>query len=154
MPLNHSKRKTRKSLLKRNKRKTLHLLSKSSSSFSQEHVVCFFLEMLNTIKLYHWKTFSYATHKATDDLFSSLSSKVDRFVEIMIGITNKRSNLLAKPSLSLDDMSSVRQFKSKIEYYKQCLSHKLKFPSSTDLVNLRDEMLGDLNQFLYLYTFK
>ena len=28
--------------------------------------------MLNTIKLYHWKTYSYATHKATDDLYSKI----------------------------------------------------------------------------------
>jgi hypothetical protein len=123
-------------------------------SFSQEHVVCFFLEMLNTIKLYHWKTYSYATHKATDELYGSLSSKVDRFVEIMIGITSKRSNLISKHAIKLDDMSSVEQFRKRIEYYKHCLSHQLKFPTSTDLLNIRDDMLGDLNQFLYLYSFK
>lgn len=110
--------------------------------------------MLNTIKLYHWKTFSYATHKATDDLYASLSSKVDRFVEVMMGITSHRTELSKRHSLEVEDMSSPPQFERKIQYYKDCLSHRLKFPNSTDLLNIRDDILGDLNQFLYLYSFK
>ena len=32
--------------------------------------VYYFLQMLNTIKIYHWKTTDYSTHKATDELYS------------------------------------------------------------------------------------
>ena len=31
-----------------------------------------FLEMSNTVKLYHWKTLSYSTHNATDELYKDL----------------------------------------------------------------------------------
>jgi len=32
-------------------------------------IVPTFLHMLNTVKLYHWKTTSFSTHKATDELY-------------------------------------------------------------------------------------
>ena len=43
-----------------------------------------FLEMLNTIKLFHWKTYSYATHKATDDLYAKLGDNIDKFIEFLL----------------------------------------------------------------------
>ena len=33
------------------------------------------LELLLTVKLYHWKTNSYAEHKATDKLYEELNKK-------------------------------------------------------------------------------
>ena len=40
-----------------------------------------FLEILNTIKIYHWSTLSYPTHKATDELHEKMSELVDSFIE-------------------------------------------------------------------------
>ena len=53
-------------------------------------VVQRFIELLNVIKLYHWKTKSFPEHKNTDELYSSLNEHIDHFVEVMIGITSKR----------------------------------------------------------------
>jgi hypothetical protein len=39
----------------------------------QKEVTCKFLEILLMVKLYHWKTHSYATHKATDQLYDDLN---------------------------------------------------------------------------------
>ena len=36
--------------------------------YNIENIVIMFLRMLNTVKLYHWKTISYPQHKATDEL--------------------------------------------------------------------------------------
>ena len=52
-------------------KRTLKLKSKSKKSggeYTHSHIVCVFLEMLNMVKLYHWKTYSFSTHKATDEL--------------------------------------------------------------------------------------
>ena len=57
----------------------------STIKYSHQNIVTMFLQMLNTVKLYHWKTSSYAQHKATDDLYSSLNESIDSFVEIMLG---------------------------------------------------------------------
>ena len=45
----------------------------------------------------------------------------------------------------------LKFIKSCITYLEGPLIAKLK-PSDTDLVNLRDEMIGDLDRVLYLFT--
>ena len=135
--------------------------SKSSSSnknFKKEITVKF-LEMLLMVKLFHWKTHSYATHKATDELYSKLNDDIDKFIEVLLGKTGSRIDLMGHKSISLIDLNSPEQLKSKIESFKSYLvgltnNKGLGSMSNTDLLNIRDEILGDMNQFLYLLTFK
>jgi len=124
----------------------------------EQQVVVKFLTMLNTVKLYHWKTYSYATHKATDELYSSLNKHIDTFIEVLLGKTGDRVNLTGTRSISLKDYTSVEQFKREVNDFKGYLvslngNPALKSMSNSDLYNIRDEILGDLNQFLYLLTF-
>jgi len=132
-----------------------------TSSFTniQQRIVIMFLQMLNTIKLYHWKTTSYAQHKATDELYANLNTGVDSFVEIMLGKTGSRVNLTGQKSLPLLDYTNVTDFKKEIEKYKTFLinlnkEEDLNITNNSDLLNIRDEILGNLNQFTYLLTFK
>ena len=70
----------KKSVTKRN------MSSKHGSlSAFQKEITVVFLEMLLMIKLYHWKTTSYATHKATDELYSKLNENIDSFIEVLLG---------------------------------------------------------------------
>jgi len=129
-----------------------------SSSFQKEITVKF-LELLMMIKLFHWKTSSYATHKATDELYSKLNEDIDKFIEVLLGKNGIRTNLLNKHSISLVDLSTNDQMVKKINIYKSYLvgltnNSFIRSMSNTDLLNIRDEILGDLNQFLYLLTFK
>ena len=131
----------------------------SSAPKFQQEITVKFMEMLMMIKLYHWKTYSYATHKATDDLYTKLNGNIDTFMEVLFGKTQIRTNLLNCRKISLIDLYSQEQLKREIEKYKNYLvdlsnnSLMLKM-ANTDLLNIRDEILGDLNQFLYLLTFK
>ena len=111
------------------------------------------------IKLYHWKTYSYATHQATDDLYSKLNGHMDSFVEIMLGKHGDRVNLTRVKSISLKDYTSVSDFKREILKFREFLiklntNKSMENLANTDLYNVRDEILGDINQFLYLLTFK
>ena len=118
-------------------------------------IVRLFLEMLNNIKLYHWKTHSFAQHKATDDLHSKLSENVDTFVEVLLGKDESRVKLL-DTNITLLDTDNLGDFKTRIYEYRtflQDMTYKLDTKKDTDLLNIRDEMLGHLNQFLYLLTF-
>ena len=118
-------------------------------------IIVAFLGMLNTVKLYHWKTYSYAQHTATDELYSRLNEHIDQFVEIMLGKDESRFYLL-KNKLKLLDYSSVENFKARIYAYRTFLinmSEVLDPSEDSDLLNVRDEILGDINQFLYLITF-
>jgi len=132
--------------------------SQHLASFEQEIVVKF-LETLNTIKLFHWKTHSYATHKATDELYSKINDNVDTFVEVLLGKCGNRLHLEHVKHISLKDFSHVEEFKREMESFKSYLiglnSNKgLQLMSNSDLYNIRDELLADVNQFLYLLTFK
>jgi DNA-binding ferritin-like protein len=115
--------------------------------------------MLNTVKLYHWKTHSYAQHKATDELYSKLNENIDTFVETMLGKKGNRVNLIRVKSLPLEDYNSVAEFKKKVDEYKHFLINMtydsgLNITDNSDILNIRDEILGNMNQFSYLLTFE
>ena len=151
---------------KRSRRNRVGKSSKSrskSSSLSPDvylQLVPRFLEMINTVKLYHWRTISFSTHKATDELFATLNKKVDNFVETLLGkAVRGRDALLQVPGngLALRTYTNNEEFKTVIHSYVQFLLGLSNIPvfntlANTDLLNLRDDMVGILNQFLYLLT--
>lgn len=139
---------------RRGSKGTLKNMSVSKGKYSQQQMVAMFLRMLNTVKLFHWKTHSFAQHKATDELYSNLNATIDSFVEIMLGKTGGRVNLTGTKSLPLLDYTDVTSFKKEVEMYKTYLINmQLNNGADSDLLNTRDEMLGHLNQFTYLLTF-
>jgi hypothetical protein len=126
--------------------------------FQREISVVFF-EMLLLIKLYHWKTHSYATHKATDELYEKFNEHMDHFIEVLLGKSGVRIDLLNKKQISLYDLHNQNELISKVKSYKSYLvglsnNKAMNIMSNTDLLNIRDEMLGDMNQFLYLLSFR
>ena len=126
-------------------------------NFEREITVNFF-EMLLLIKLYHWKTHSYATHKATDELYSKFNENMDKFIEVLLGKTGMRIDLTGKKQISLYDLSNTPQLINKVNSFKGYLvsltnNKAIKVMTNSDLLNIRDEMLGDMNQFLYLLSF-
>jgi cytoskeletal protein RodZ len=142
------------------RRKTTSSKNSSSSmkKFKKEITLIFF-EMLLMVKLFHWKTYSYATHKATDELYDKLNDDIDKFIEVLLGKTGSRIDLMGHKSIPLIDLNSPEQLKSKIDSFKSYLvgltnNKAITSMSNTDLLNIRDEILSDMNQFLYLLTFK
>ena len=126
--------------------------------FEQE-VVVKFLQMLNLVKLYHWKTYSYATHKATDELYANLNTNIDSFIEVLLGKHGDRVNLMHVKNISLKDFKSQSDFKMELIGFKSYLvginnNKALKSMANSDLYNIRDEILANINQVLYLLTFK
>ena len=156
-------KKTKKSLLsqsenrkiKNKKNKTMKSMALKPNDKQKSHIVKVFLEMLNMVKLYHWKTHSYSQHKATDDLYSKLNEQIDHFVEILLGKDESRIKTIEK-KIELVDFKKIGDFKSRIYDYREFLIDlNIYFDSKrdSDLLNIRDEMLGTINQFLYLLTF-
>jgi hypothetical protein len=140
-------------------RKTRRMSMSSSLPAFQKEITVKFLEMLLMVKLFHWKTHSFATHKATDDLYTKLNANIDSFIEILLGKTGFRTDLLSNKNIRLVDLSSQESLKREIDGFKGYLvglndSKAMKQMTNTDLFNVRDTILGDLNQFLYLLTFK
>jgi DNA-binding ferritin-like protein len=159
--------KTRKKIMtkKKNTRRNKTSSASSASSTSsianfQKQVAVMFLEMLLMVKLFHWKTHNYATHKATDELYSSLNDNIDSFIEVLLGKTGSRIDLMSNKTISLYDLDSQEKLKAKIDSFKSYLvdlnNNKVLTTtmSNSDLFNIRDEILANLNKFLYLLTLK
>ena len=158
-------RSTKSRSIKRTRRNKTHKSNPPKQSRLLLQFVPTFLHMLNTVKLYHWKTTSFSTHKATDELYSELNEKIDEFVEILLGKPNitinikNRIAILNVNTIKLHDYSNNEEFKRQIEHYKTFLidfskNSSFNIAANSDLINKRDEILGILNQFLYLLTLK
>ena len=132
--------------------------SARAGSDSAEYILRF-LEMLNTIKIYHWSSLSYPTHKATDELHSKMSELVDSFIEIYIGHLSRRGAGAGIPvfkrgaasEISFCECKSLDIFCKKLDGYITFMEGLTKrLDGYTDLVNIRDEMVGAVAQTLYL----
>jgi len=124
----------------------------------QKEITLVFLEILLMIKLYHWKTKSYPTHKATDEFYDKLNDNMDKFIEVILGKTNTRMEMTNKKNFKLIDCNSKLELINHMNHFKKYLVNldnniALRSMNNSDLFTIRDEILADVNQFLYLLTF-
>ena len=122
---------------------------------SAEHIH-FLVTLRNQLKLYHWQTKSYARHKAVDKILGELDTHIDSFVEIYIGKYGRPKLSAAQGTLkirNLTDAGATSLCKSAAIYLQKQLVKGLTAADS-DLINIRDEMMGEMHQLLYLFTLK
>ena len=118
-------------------------------------IVSLMMTLRNQVKLYHWQTMSYPRHKATDELVDKLDDTIDTFVEVYIGkygrpkLTGKTSSIHLR---NHSDKEATKMLQDAIRWLTVELPKKLK-KTDTDLLNIRDEIIANLNQTLYLFTF-
>jgi hypothetical protein len=106
-------------------------------------------------KFLHWQTYGDAKHKAYGDIYDSLGNHIDLFVEIMMG---KMGRVEFEPEFSIifQDIKSlsIQNFLDGITEFLVSMSDQLDSRYDTDLLNIRDEILGDINQLKYRLTLK
>lgn len=123
---------------------------------SADHIH-FFMQLRNQIKLYHWQTRVYARHIATDKTLDTIDGLIDSFVEIYIGKYGRPKLSGKNASITLQNLTeagATRVVVASIKYLQGPLTKSLNPVMDTDLINLRDELTGSLNQLLYLFTLK
>lgn len=112
------------------------------------------MTLRDQVKVYHWQTESYARHKASDDLTGSLDEKIDQFVETYMGKYG-RPKFTSRTGVvrfeNFHDKDAPALLKKAIAWLTHKLPKHLK-SSDTDLLNIRDEIVGELNKTLYLFT--
>jgi hypothetical protein len=112
--------------------------------------------MKEQIKLYHWQTRIYSRHKATDEVLKALDESIDKFVEVYMG-KYKRPRLSAGTNTvklqNLSETSAVKFVNGCVAYLKKGIMRGIA-PDDTDLINIRDEMLGELDQLLFLFSLR
>lgn len=114
----------------------------------------FLFEIRNQIKLYHWQTYEHARHTATDKYLESLDKHIDYFVEVSMGKYGRPRVTGATATITLKNMTekAAAIYLNAARSYLQGTFSKTINPKDTDLLNIRDEILGDLNQLAYLFT--
>lgn len=119
-----------------------------------DDIVNGFLTFRNQIKLYHWRTSLNPRHMASDKFLELFDEKTDKFVEAMSGGRDIKPN--DGFSIKFNKLNDKNIFEYVINF-KEWLLVKLPtylFDFETDLLNLRDEIVCDLNQMLYLFRLK
>jgi DNA-binding ferritin-like protein len=115
--------------------------------------VKFLLEVQLQVKINHWQTRGYARHKAFNKLYEELGDLIDTFVETAMGKYGRFTLEEEDTSLSLVNLSDL-DIKSFMKTSKEALiQFTREFEKvDTDLMNIRDNILGTFNQISYLLT--
>lgn len=120
-------------------------------------IINVFLTLRNQVKVYHWQTMSFSRHKATDDLVTSLDENIDKFVEVYMGKYGPPTFSGANMKITVRnviDKKAAELLKASVEWLTDHLPRFLNKRKDTDLLNIRDEILADLNQVLFLFRLK
>jgi DNA-binding ferritin-like protein len=112
-----------------------------------------FLGLQAQLKIFHWQTKGFARHTALGATYDALDDLIDTFVEEAMGkygrfILDEETNTIQlvnlkelKPEAMLDTViEALNQFSSQYD------------ETDTNLLNIRDEMLGSMNKLKYLLT--
>jgi len=140
-----------------NKHNKTHKNVKQSKKHSQ--IIKFIQNTMNylaSIKMYHWTTDSFAAHKATDTLYTNLQTFMDSYVETSLGNNNNKSILKNKiKNVKLNNVHTNKSLHTYTNNYKKELQHirkTLDEKQSSNLLNIIDEILAELDVLLYLLT--
>jgi len=121
----------------------------------KEEIILHFIHCQNQIRLNHWVTMGDAIHRGLGDLYESLDDLVDDFVETMIGKPEYgRPDFGPTFSIEFDNPKTldIKVYLSQFKDFLFELTKVLDPIKDTDLLNKRDEILGQVNHTLYLLT--
>ena len=116
-------------------------------------IVTNLLTLHNQLKIHHWQTKSYAEHQALGGTYDALTGQIDEFIETFMG---KYGRIESRDGFKIElsnysDLGTTDFVDKYIDYLVNELPKDLE-QSDTDLLNIRDEMLGNLNKLKYLLT--
>ena len=105
------------------------------------------------LKVNHWQTKGYARHNAFGSTYDELQDLVDRYVEEAMGKYGRFILDDETKTIELVNLSEI-DFKGFINTLREAL---VQFTSQldqtdTNLLNIRDEILGLINKLGYLLT--
>jgi len=120
------------------------------------NIVTKLLTVQAQLRVYHWQTKSYAEHKAIGKLYETLDGLTDTFVETFSGrkgVPSAKDNFTFVAENYKDSKTVMAFLDEFIVYLTQDVPSMLD-SKDTDLLNIRDEMLGAVNQTKYLLRLK
>ena len=115
--------------------------------------VNFLLGLQNQMKICHWQTKGIARHEAFGNFYDDLTPLIDDFVEQSMGKYGRFTLEDETKTIQLSNISEI-DIKGLVNTTRQALVQLTEQldSSDTDLLNLRDEILGKVNKYAYLFT--
>jgi DNA-binding ferritin-like protein len=118
-----------------------------------ESYVIELLQLRTDIKMFHWQTKSFAYHKVSDELLSSIDDLTDKLVETGSGLLNIRPEVSLNVTICINNLSTKSEFASKLRKINNFLKEPSYLMTNTEIANIRDEILGSIDKALYLLSF-
>lgn len=114
-----------------------------------------FLTVQTNIRLYHWSTPLYNQHIVSGQLYEKMDSLIDKFIETYLG---KYPIVFQKSKLKIDQFDNEETFHVMLTQFKHFLQIDvdllLKSKHNNDLKNIRDDIIGEVNRFIFLLKLK
>lgn len=114
-----------------------------------------FLYFQTQLRLYHWKTKSHPRHEASGDLYKALDPLIDLFIESLQGGKNNGHHRIQYKNFNITfDNVNEKDIINVINSFKDFLENRIEhiITSKSDLSNIRDEMLTNVNKTLYRFS--
>lgn len=106
-----------------------------------------FLSVQQNIRMYHWTTKIYNQHVVSGELYEKLDGLIDKFVETFLGKNKINFD-------SFDIKLKKQQIIQLLNNFKIFLMGEIELflgeKTNSDLKNIRDEMLSEVNKSIYL----
>lgn len=99
------------------------------------------------IRIFHWQTTSFAQHEAFGKFYDSLNALLDEFVETFQG---RYERIMFNDSITLKNLDEV-DVNAALDRVVEILTQEIEV-DDTDLLNIRDEIVGAVNKLKYLLT--
>ena len=121
-------------------------------NYKKTTVFKFFQDLELNTQTYHWLTESYSRQIGSDKLFKNILETGDKFIEVYIGRYGRpnftQDTIVVK---KMSDSEFVIYLKKSVEFLENNIVKFFK-PSDSELLNIRDELIAQINQALYLFT--
>jgi hypothetical protein len=121
----------------------------------KEEIILKLVQIQNQFRFLHWQTFGDAKHRAYGNIYDNLGDFIDTFAEAMMGKYG-RPDFESEFSIMFQDIKAinVQNFLDGITEFLVDMTDQLDSRYDTDLLNLRDEMLAEINKLKYVLTLK
>ena len=114
------------------------------------------IEIQTQLRIFHWQTKMYGKHIAYGSKYDAFDGLIDTFAETVMGKMAGERLTFSGMSVKLADTGevNVEEWVAKNIKFLENLTNILDNKKHSDLLNIRDEMMQELNQLNYLLTLK
>jgi hypothetical protein len=122
----------------------------------KEQLMINFITLQEQFRVLHWQTKSYARHNAYGGIYDALNGLIDGFIEVYMGKYGRVEFASGEGAIVLKNTNDLglNEFLNQNLEFLMSLSNSLDPQKDTDLLNIRDEMMAEINKLKYLLTLK